>query len=75
MSRCVTNSVSVTRSYSRATARSTTNAWTTTARSTTAASPYNRRTHHKAREKNNTKRLWHIDLRAMQLLGNRKPTI
>ena len=64
MSRCVTGSVSVTRSYSTATARSTTNAWTAT-----AATPYNGRTDHKAREKNNRKRLWHIDLRAIQLFG------
>jgi hypothetical protein len=69
MSRCVTGSVSVTRSYSTATARSTTNAWTATAWSTTAATPYNGRTDHKAREKNNRKRLWHIDLRAIQLFG------
>src|SRR5690349_3447269 len=72
MSRCVSTSVSVTRSHCPTSTWSTTdtrtaNAGTTSARSTTPASPYNGRTDHKASEKNNTKRLWHIDLRAMQL--------
>ena len=75
----ITDSVSVACSYGATSARSTTNTWTTarstTARSTATASPYSWRTHDKAREKHNTKRLWHIDLRAIQLLGTRKPTI
>ena len=68
MSRCVTGSVSVTRSYSTATA------WSTTGGSTASASPRNRRAGHKASEKNNTKRPWHIDLRACNY-QQKKPTI